>query len=105
MVDRAADLGRFRAIIYWTMGSLDATDPALLWFAIPVILLGSVAALTRAWTLNALELGEEGAIGFGVRLDTRLTDRVSFVTSGRIGGSEGISEFGVRGGLSYVLWQ
>lgn len=63
-----ADLGRFRAIIYWTMGSLDAADPVLLWFAIPVILLGSAVALTRAWTLNALELGEEGAIQLGVRL-------------------------------------
>ncbi len=63
-----ADLGRFRAVIYWTMGSLDGADPALLWIAGPVILLGSAAALTRAWTLNALELGEEGAAGLGVRL-------------------------------------
>lgn len=63
-----SDLHRFRAIIYWTMGSLDAADPGLLLFAVPVIVLGSAAALTRAWTLNALELGEEGAIGLGVRL-------------------------------------
>lgn len=63
-----ADLHRFRAVIYWTMGSLDAADPVLLPFAIPVILIGSAVALTRAWTLNALELGEEGAAGLGVRL-------------------------------------
>ncbi len=63
-----ADLHRFRAVIYWTMGSLDSADPVLLWFAIPVIILGTAAALTRAWTLNALELGEEGAIGLGVRI-------------------------------------
>ncbi len=63
-----ADLHRFRAVIYWTMGSLDSADPALLFFAVPVILLGTAAALTRAWTLNALELGEEGAAGLGVRL-------------------------------------
>lgn len=63
-----ADLHRFRAVIYWTMGSLDSADPALLFFAIPVILLGTAAALARAWTLNALELGEEGAISLGVRL-------------------------------------
>lgn len=63
------NLSRFRAVIYWTMGSLQGVDPTLLRFAVPVILLGVAVALSRAWTLNALILGEEGALHLGIRLE------------------------------------
>ena len=63
------NLSKFRAVIYWTMGSLQGADPALLRFAVPVILLGVLIAVTRAWTLNALVLGEEGAVHLGIRLE------------------------------------
>ncbi|MFH1038434.1 MAG: iron ABC transporter permease [PVC group bacterium] len=62
-------LSRFRAVIYWTMGSLQAADPSLLLLVVPVILLGTAASMTLAWTLNALQLGEEGALHLGIRLE------------------------------------
>jgi iron complex transport system permease protein len=95
-----ADLHRFRAVIYWTMGSLDSADPVLLWFAIPVIVLGSAAALTRAWTLNALELGEEGAIGLGVRL--RRDQRQLFFLGSLLAGTA-VAAAGVIGFVGLVV--
>ncbi len=62
-------LSRFRAVIYWTMGSLQAADPSLVLLVVPVILLGTAASMTLSWTLNALQLGEEGALHLGVRLE------------------------------------
>ena len=63
------NLSTFRAVIYWTMGSLAGCDMALIYFAVPVILLGTAASLGLAWTLNALNLGEEGALHLGIRLE------------------------------------
>lgn len=63
------NLNTFRAVIYWTMGSLAGCDIALIRFAVPVILLGTAASLGLAWTLNALTLGEEGARHLGIRLE------------------------------------
>ncbi len=95
-----ADLHRFRAVIYWTMGSLDAADPGVLVFAVPVIVFGSAAALTRAWTLNALELGEEGAIGLGVRL--RRDQRRLFFLGSLLAGTA-VSVAGVIGFVGLVV--
>ncbi len=63
------NLSRFRAVIYWTMGSLQGSDPNLLWIVIPLILIGLLLSLTRAWTLNALALGEEGAGHLGLDIE------------------------------------
>ncbi|HDL64431.1 MAG TPA: iron ABC transporter permease [Proteobacteria bacterium] len=63
------NLSTFRAVIYWTMGSLAGCDITLIRFAVPVILLGTAASLGLAWTLNALALGEEGAHHLGIRLE------------------------------------
>jgi len=63
------NLSTFRAVVYWTMGSLAGCDMTLIYFAVPVILLGTAASLGMAWTLNALNLGEEGARHLGIRLE------------------------------------
>ncbi len=64
-----SDLSQFRAVIFWAMGSLQVADAGLLKFALPLILLGVLLALSRAWSLNVLALGEEGAFHLGVPLE------------------------------------
>jgi iron complex transport system permease protein len=64
-----AGLDRFRSLLYWTMGSLAGTDLRSLKLLSVVVAAAFGLALTRAWPLNALALGEETAAGLGFDLE------------------------------------
>lgn len=64
-----SNLSEFRTIVFWAMGSLQGAEPEMLRIVAPVILLGVIISCTRAWTLNAFILGEEGAAHLGIKLE------------------------------------
>ena len=53
-------------ITYWLLGSLNATKPATLSFALPPILIGVVPLFLLRWQLGVLTLGDEEARSMGV---------------------------------------
>ncbi|MFH1790962.1 MAG: iron ABC transporter permease [Candidatus Omnitrophota bacterium] len=56
------------SILFWIMGNLEQGDRALLGVVAIVIPLASLAALSKAWDLNALSLGEEEAAHLGINV-------------------------------------
>ncbi len=78
---RAEDL---YGIVFWTMGSLDAPMPGLTAIALAVALGVLAVAYLLAVRLNALALGEDGALHLGV--DVERTKRMLFVMAALLTG-------------------
>lgn len=80
----AAGLERFRSLLYWTMGSLAGTAPRDLKLLLVVVAAAFGLALTRAWPLNALALGEDTAsgLGFDLQREKRLIVLIGSVLAG-----------------------
>ncbi len=57
-------------IVFWMMGGLDDRTWAHVWLSAPFILVGLVAAMLQARTLDLLLLGEESAAALGVDVET-----------------------------------
>jgi iron complex transport system permease protein len=55
-------------IIFWLLGSLKDRTMHHVWLALPLMALGWAGLWASARTLDALSLGEEGAVGLGVNL-------------------------------------
>ncbi|KOX13775.1 iron ABC transporter permease [Nocardiopsis sp. NRRL B-16309] len=53
---------------FWRVGSLVGRDPEVIVQALPIVLVGTVLALTNAGALNALALGEDTARALGHRV-------------------------------------
>jgi iron complex transport system permease protein len=60
---------QLRRVFTWLMGGIAVHDPRQLFVVGPIIVGGIVAACGFATSLNALALGEEGAVAVGVDLD------------------------------------
>ncbi|MBV7294639.1 iron ABC transporter permease [Corynebacterium sp. TAE3-ERU12] len=60
-----ANLDRMR---FWTVGSLAGRDLSVFWAALPIALVGLVAAFATAPILNALNLGDDVAAGLGINV-------------------------------------
>ena len=96
-VSRAENL---QTIIYWIMGSLDEPNPLLINAAIIVSITGLVASYLFSLELNALSLGEEGALHLGVDIDK--TKRILFVIASLLTGFS-VSVAGVIGFVGLVV--
>ena len=64
--------------------------------------LGSDGGQRVGWWLG-LSSGPYDGLGFGGRADIRVRRQLYVNTAARIGNSEGISEFGLRAGLTYRM--
>jgi iron complex transport system permease protein len=55
-------------IVFWSMGSLSkiTENPAQMWFAIPIIVIGVLIMMTQSKNLNAMMLGDAHAMDLGV---------------------------------------
>lgn len=73
-----------QGIVFWTMGALEETRPALLATVLTVTVGGLAAAYAYAVRLNALTLGEDGAAHLGVNVEA--TKRVLFVLAALLTG-------------------
>ena len=60
---------QLRRVFTWLMGGIAIHDPRQLWVVGPIIVCGIAVACGFANSLNALALGEEGAVAVGVDLD------------------------------------
>lgn len=58
------------AIVFWLLGSLAAADAAMLWVAMPPILLSAVLIIGLRFHLSALAVGDEDARRLGVPVRT-----------------------------------
>lgn len=96
-VSRAENL---QTIIYWIMGSLDEPNPLLINAAIIVSITGLVASYLFSLELNALSLGEEGALHLGIDIDK--TKRILFVIASLLTGFS-VSVAGVIGFVGLVV--
>ncbi|MEK6795691.1 MAG: iron ABC transporter permease [Spirochaetota bacterium] len=73
-----------QGIIFWTMGSLDRTNSALIGIALAAAVIGLIASLVFARDLNALHLGEEDALHLGVNIE--FTKRALFIIASLLTG-------------------
>lgn len=96
-VSRAENL---QTIIFWIMGSLDEPNPLLIKAAIIVSITGLVASYLFSLELNALSLGEEGALHLGVDIDK--TKRILFIIASLLTGFS-VSVAGVIGFVGLVV--
>jgi iron complex transport system permease protein len=95
-----SSLSQFRTLIFWSMGSLDLADPALLALTGAAVLLASLAAWSRSLPLNALALGEEGAASLGIRLEREKT--VLFIIGSLLAGTA-VAAAGVVGFVGLLV--
>ena len=72
------DRERFAAMTAWESGSLLDRDAALLWYAVPFVLLGLGIALAIGSSLNAIALGDDLASALGANV---LRTRILAVTA------------------------
>ncbi|MCX6348993.1 MAG: iron ABC transporter permease [Candidatus Aureabacteria bacterium] len=93
-------LSQFRTMIFWSMGSLELADPALLALTAAIILLAAGVSWTRALSLNAFALGEEGAAALGIRLEREKT--VIFLLGSLLAGSA-VAAAGVVGFVGLLV--
>jgi iron complex transport system permease protein len=95
-----SNLSEFRTIVFWAMGSLQNADPGMLRIVTPLILIGVILSFSRAWVLNALVLGEEGAAHLGIKLE-REKGRLFFL--GALLSGTAVSVAGVIGFVGLVV--
>ncbi|MEZ2190423.1 FecCD family ABC transporter permease [Corynebacterium sp. CCM 9204] len=70
----------FEHFRFWAIGSLQGRDVDVLTAVLPFVAVGCVLALLLARPLNALGLGEQSAVGLGVRIGVvRLTTALAVV--------------------------
>ena len=62
-------LSEFRAVIFWAMGSLEGAGGGVLGLSAGLVIPCVLLAWGRSWILNALVLGEEGALSLGINLE------------------------------------
>jgi iron complex transport system permease protein len=109
IVDLNADLQlRFRSIFAWQLGGIAVDNWGQVAIVAVLVLLGLVAALLLAPTLNALALGEESAASLGVHVErqkTLLIGVASLLTSAAvaIAGLVGFVGLGVPHALRLLL--
>ncbi|MCT9819984.1 iron chelate uptake ABC transporter family permease subunit [Microbacterium sp. W1N] len=65
LLPRQAVMDEFR---YWQIGNVGRADWSTLGVIVPVLVIGTVIALVCASALNALALGDDVAVGLGVRV-------------------------------------
>jgi len=83
-------------MVFWMMGGLDSRTWAHVWLCAPFVLIGIVAALLQARTLDVLLLGHEAAAALGV--DVELAKRTLVTTSAVLTGAS----VGVAGLIGFV---
>jgi iron complex transport system permease protein len=83
-------------MVFWMMGGLDSRTWAHVWLCAPFVLIGIVAALLQARTLDLLLLGHEAAAALGV--DVEGAKRLLVVTSALLTGAS----VGVAGLVGFV---
>jgi iron complex transport system permease protein len=72
-------------IVFWMMGGLDSRTWAHVWLSAPFVILGLVAALWQARTLDLLLVGEDTAASLGV--DVEAAERLLVFTSAVLTGA------------------
>jgi iron complex transport system permease protein len=87
-------------IVFWMMGGLDSRTWAHVWLSLPFVLVGFVAALLQAHTLDLMLLGEETAASLGVEVEP--AKRLLVVTSAILTGAS-VAVAGLVGFVGLVV--
>lgn len=65
----ALSKGTTQSLAFWTLGSLGAIDASKLYIAFPVIIVSVLGAIRLSRQISAVSMGEEVAIGLGVKVN------------------------------------
>lgn len=71
-------------IMFWIMGSLEETNWSLIWLSIGISVAGLIVSHFYCVELNALGIGEEGAVHLGVNVEK--TKRIYFIITSLLTG-------------------
>ncbi len=93
-------LSQFRTVIFWAMGSLEGVGGAMLGVTAVFILPCVLLAWSRAWVLNALVLGEEGAASLGIELEKE--KRILFFIGSALAGAA-VAAAGIIGFVGLIV--
>jgi len=87
-------------IIFWIMGNLEGIPPPLLRLVCVIISVGAVLSFSKAWSLNALSMGEEEATHLGIEVEK--VKRELFILSSLMTGVA-VSVSGIIGFVGLVV--
>jgi iron complex transport system permease protein len=88
------------SIIFWTMGSLDETNPILIKISIYSSIIGLISTYIFATPLNALRLGKNKAKHLGINTDTSI--KILFIIASLLTGIS-VSIVGIIGFVGLII--